>query len=63
MFCPKLIFDLNHSLVLDFRKESEELFKRPFKIVGSNKRLSSDFDDESNGLRDAKVLRYTSVSS
>ena len=29
-----------------FRKENEDLFKRPFKIVGNNKRLSTDFEEE-----------------
>ncbi len=41
-----------------FRKENEDLFKRPFKIVGNNKRLSTEFEEELVSKEPYKNLKY-----
>ena len=40
------------------RRESQELFKRPFKIVGSVKRLSTELEEDLNGKEVFKSLKY-----
>jgi hypothetical protein len=48
-------------LSLPFRKENEDLFKRPFKIVGNNKRLSTEFEEELVSKEPYKNLKYVII--